>query len=224
MKCAKEFECRVADYGEKTFWFNCQYDSSAGVCRCNKGDIDDCDVSRSSLTKDDLCAYQFECAPRSDGNYQYNCFFDASSKSCRCSVGDLENCRGEKSLLNKSRLLAMAAKEKAMAEKAMAEKAMAEKKEVAAPVPEPRDNNNSITGKIASVVSGNSSALLIGIGAGILLFIVTVLLFGAVKGDDLSMARRFHRKAESLHDKGNEEEAHRYYKLADEYRAKSRKE
>jgi len=228
--CAKKLECTAAE--QNLFWFDCYYDTADNICRCFKGDISQCKVAESSLPLNDWCAYQFECVKRLDGNYQINCHFDKQLVQCRCFVGDLEKCMGEKSLLNKSMLLELEAAEKEAARKESEQT-------------EPK-NASGITGRAAggllSGVSGGlaqlkgllskpvtiaSNKVPAGMVAGLAIagFAVAafVFLFAKSPHGDLNKARAYHRRAEELHEKGKEEAAHKYYKLADECRAKARK-
>lgn len=222
-RCAMEHECRIESQYEKTFWFGCYFDDSEGICRCYKGDLSQCNISRSSVGLDDWCAYQFECVKRPDSNYQFNCYFDQPSSQCRCFVGDLSQCRGEKSLLNKS---VLAAEELRMHE------------------PNERRNagNASMITITGEAVKGSGSAVknetlaekveavarkpvfLLSAAAiiGLLIFF-GIMLFRETPESDINKARKFHRKAEELHDKGEESESHRYYQLAEDYRTRARK-
>ncbi|MBI2133545.1 hypothetical protein HYU11_02585 [Candidatus Woesearchaeota archaeon] len=200
--CAKEFECRVADYSERSFWFGCYSDN--GTCRCYKGDFSDCNVDASSITMDYWCALQYECVGAGDGLYQFGCYFDGQ---CKCFVGDLEQCDGERSFVNKSALLSARQLKKT------------ELKINDSP------GNASTVSQQARSSSGFSFSPLMLAGIGFFLAVVGLVSFVFLRSgaeDSLEKARRFHRKAEELHDAGNEEEAHKYYRLAEDYRIKSR--
>ncbi len=223
-RCGKEFECKITSYSEKLFWFNCYYDEKDSACRCYKGDITSCNVKKSSVTIDDLCAYQFECADRGDGTYQFNCYFDAPLNQCRCFVGDLSQCRADKSLLNKSELLA--AEQQKAANKSKANESLpitGESVLVNAPrKPSSTSKTNSSAMALIELASKNPVTTGVVLFALIALLLLVIIFARSSGGDSLEKARRFHRKAEELHENGNEEEAHRYYELAEKYRAKAR--
>ncbi len=214
-QCGKEFECKPA--GDGLFWFNCYFDASGNDCRCYKGDITQCDVKKSSFSQDDWCAYQFECMKRDDGAFQFNCYFDGALSQCRCFVGDLSQCRGEKSLLNKTLL-----EEQERLSKT--------------PVQSPINITGSVVAEVkaAETIKNESSSLFsvslpkpfsfAMVGGVILVFIVALLIIAKSQGSYLDKARKFHKKAEEMHETGKEEEAKAYYKLAEEYRSKARGE
>ncbi len=201
--CGRQYECRLADAKLRQFWFGCYYES--GICRCFKGDLTSCNPTKSSFSSDDFCAYQFECVKRPDGNYQFNCFFEKNRSVCKCFSGDLDQCRGEKSLLNKTYLLSLQAKERPL--------------NVSAPV------SNVSQEPVADQPSNMNNAYLIGTIVLVFLIIaaVLVLFFRETPEGDLNKARHYHKMAEDLHDKGKDEEAKKYYSLAEKYREKSRK-
>ncbi len=202
--CSKEYECKVASYAERSFWFGCYFDTSDNNCKCYKGDLKDCDLAKSSVSKDDWCAIQYECVENRDGLYQFNCYFDGD---CRCFVGELSQCREEKSMINKSELLA---KEVPVVNVSIGKTNVTEK------------TNATLAPKSSSIM-GQNPLVLVGIAAGIVVFLVVlfIILKGAAE-DSLVKARRFHRKAEELHEKGKEDEANKYYKLAEECRSNAR--
>ncbi|MBI4438557.1 hypothetical protein HY640_01335 [Candidatus Woesearchaeota archaeon] len=217
-KCSSEYECRIASQHEKTFWFGCYFDNSDGMCRCFKGDLSQCNISRSSVSLDDWCAYQFECVKRSDENYQFNCYFDQPSSQCRCFVGELSQCRGDKSLLNKAALME---DERRMSEgrKPAANASLITVTGEAVKSPE----DTSTLAERLEVIARKPIFLLSAAAMIAILILVGIMLFRETPASDLSHARKFHRKAEQLHEKGEESESHRYYQLAEEYRAKARK-
>lgn len=47
--CGQALECRQTDVNG-VFFFNCYYDVKSGECQCSKGEISQCNASRSSLT------------------------------------------------------------------------------------------------------------------------------------------------------------------------------
>ncbi len=207
LRCAKEFECRVASYSEKNFWFGCYFDSSDNECKCYKGDITDCDLGKGSVSKDDWCAYQYECVENGDGLYQFNCYFDGQ---CKCYVGDFDQCREDKSLVNKSEVFVRKEPSKVNITLDIA------------PVKEADKVNVSETPvSFFSVKNPVFFWGMISVGLAVFLVILIILAKGASE-DNLVKARRFHRKAEELHDKGMEDEAHKYYKLAEEHRSQAR--
>ncbi len=231
-ECARKLEC-TATGEQKLFWFDCYYDAADNICRCFKGDISQCKAAKSSLPLNDWCAYQFECVKRPDGNYQIKCHFDNQLSQCRCYVGDLEQCNGEKSLLNKSGLLELEAAEKEAARNAV------EKKNAAG------ITGRAAGGLLSGVSTGASRAfarlkdflskpvviasktvqagMVAGLAIALAAVAIFVFMFAKSPHGNLDKARAYHRRAEELHEKGKEEEAHKYYKLADESRAKARK-
>lgn len=202
--CSRQLECQLAERAARLYWFGCYSDS--GSCRCFKGEVSQCNVAKSSFSADDFCAYQFECVERSDGNFQFNCYYDRGVKGCRCFSGDLGQCRAGKSQFTRSELSAMAA-----------------------PNPPSTSNASNVSQPQQPVISGFNAggfnAYVIA-GAAIAFLVVALVLlflFRETPQGDLGKARNFHRKAEELHEKGDEGEAHKYYSLAEEYRARARR-
>lgn len=205
--CSSKFECRHT--GEKTFWFNCYYDYDSSTCRCYKGEISDCKLEKSSLTKDEWCAYQFECVKRPDGLYQFNCYFD---DQCRCFVGSLSQCRAEKSVFKASEL----------------------QESVKDNEPDTNGNDSNVISITGSSVANNSinqtsnnsglfpaNSPFFKAAVGFALLTSILIAFIVMKGlgeGKLEKAKKLHKRAEELHDQGREEEAHRYYELAERYR------
>ncbi|MBI3033870.1 hypothetical protein HYY72_01815 [Candidatus Woesearchaeota archaeon] len=221
-RCAKQFECRLSSVGQ--FWFGCYYDEKDGLCRCYKGDVSQCSVKKSSFSQDDWCAYQYECLKRPDGYYQFNCYYDNSSSSCRCFVGQLSQCRGDKSLVSKSRLLELEAQEDAFNASLSGDDGLKNGSfQITGSISIDSSNGTNSSG-MAGFVSSIPSSVQIGILAlvGIIILVVLFFVFRSGFEDDIELAREYHRKAEDLHEQGREEEAHKYYKLAEECRAKAR--
>ena len=86
-------------------------------------------------------------------------------------------------------------------------------------------NQSNQSEQIISTPNYNFSSMNLIIGAAALfgvLVLVLILALMSAPASDIEKARKYHHKAEQLHDQGKEEEAHKFYKLAEEYREKAR--
>jgi hypothetical protein len=198
--CAYKYECKPT--GEGSYWFNCYVDK-ADVCRCYKGKLLNCNVTRSSLTMDEWCKLQYECKQRRDGKYWFKCYYDRKDEKCRCYVTSYlcaENITVNETISNVSE--SVTDYESAQQQGFFAD----------------------ATKKIGSAVklAYRNRVVRIAVPAAVIIALLTVYLFNRDSpANNLRKARKYHKLGERHHNKGQEDKAKRYYELAQIFREKA---
>lgn len=185
--CARIYECRPAGGGD--FWFDCHIDKTS-TCRCYTGKIDACNVSRSSLTLNELCSLKYECGRRRDGKYWINCTYSNADTGCRCYASK-SSCALVNQTLTSSPVFVADYERGNILRSAL---------------------NSGFTA--ARWLFTNRPA---GIAAVVLVISIVLLFYFSNRdsaGNNLRKARAYHRKGERLHKKGKEAKAAKYYELA----------
>ncbi len=199
-RCAYIYECKQT--GEGSYWFGCYADG--GLCRCYKGDILSCNVSRSSLTMSEWCSEQYECKRRADGRYWYKCYYDYTTYECRCYITSSLCSQGSNDTSQTQAPLGTA--------------------ESVDNFPEKKSSLfSSITGSVVSgVKSGYSNRIVrIAVPALVIAAALAVYLINRdTRANNLRKARKYHRLGEKCHNAGDEENAKRYYELSQMLREK----
>jgi hypothetical protein len=155
---------------------------------------------------DDSCAAMFECQKR-DGGYWFDCHYDENISDCRCFVGEFSKCNIEKSSLYSMNITEMNLTiSPHLLLQDITAFAVAQNYGV----------------KVIDAIVGSS--LRTKLFTLIMIIAVVMVIYHRTRESpekNIRKARHYHKLAEKMYEKGDEEKAAKYYELANYHREKA---